>query len=101
MSPATRSWAIALHENLAAISAWRDRLPDRERKRLINPQSVLKRWQLAQAHGNGRCPQDWKREAIAAWRRFCFCVAALPENEAQAMWQMVHQTTVAPDVVAA
>jgi hypothetical protein len=50
----------------------------------INPRSRVKGWQRLQANGSGRALQ-----AVAAWRRFCFCVAAMPEREAQAMWAMV------------
>src|SRR5947207_1878409 len=45
MPKATRSWAVALHENAARIEQWRSSLSERERKRLINPQSVVRRWQ--------------------------------------------------------
>jgi hypothetical protein len=82
MSKGARSWAIALHENARAIEQWRSGLPERERKRLINPQSVVKRWQRETRHGNGKCPTDLKRDAKAAWKRFIWCVRALgPEAE--------------------
>jgi hypothetical protein len=94
--PATRSWCLALHENLAAITAWRDALPaGRGRRPPINPQSCVKGWQRSQAQSNGRAPQDWKRDAVAAWQRFLVCVAALPESEAKAMWAMVNNQTMA------
>jgi phage terminase small subunit len=63
-------------------------LPERERKRLINPQSVVKRWQReTQTQINGKCPQDLKRDAKAAWRRFVWCLRSLPVHEAQPLWQ--------------
>jgi len=36
---------------------------------------------------NGKCPQDLKREAAAAWRRFVTCVSALPPDQAAPLWQ--------------
>jgi hypothetical protein len=101
MKPQTRSWAIALHENAAAITTWRDSLPaGRGRRRPLNPQSCVKGWQRSLANGNGRCSQDWKREAVAAWRRFCFCVQALPPGDQAQMWAMASQARIA-DVIAA
>ena len=38
-------------------------------------------------HGNGRCPTDLKRDAVAAWRRFVSCVELLPPDQAQPLWQ--------------
>ncbi len=46
--------------------------PERKRRRLIHPLSVTRRWKASIAHGNGKCPQDLKREVVAAWRRFLF-----------------------------
>ena len=88
MSKAARSWAIALHENADSIEKWRSRLSERERKKLKNPQSIVRRWQK-ETHANGKCPQDLAREAKAAWRRFIWCVKALPPNEARPLWQAV------------
>jgi hypothetical protein len=87
MRPSDRSHAIELHENLAAIIVWRDGLPERQRNRLIGAQANVKRWRAATAHGNGKCPQDLKREAAAAWRRFVSCVRSLPAEQAMPLWQ--------------
>jgi hypothetical protein len=87
MPKSTRSWAIALHENAKAIERWRQDLPERQRKRLVNPQSVVKRWQREMQHGNSKCPQDLKRDALAGWRRFVACVSALPAHEAAPLLQ--------------
>jgi hypothetical protein len=87
MRPSSRSWAIALHENAAAIEAFRQGLSERERKRLINPQSIVKRWRSSLQHSCARCPQDIKRDAMAAWRRFCACLQSLPSNEAAPLWE--------------
>jgi hypothetical protein len=35
---------------------------------LIHPLSSVRRWRAA-TQSNGKCPQDLKREAAAAWRR--------------------------------
>jgi hypothetical protein len=88
MPKSTRSVAVELHENANAIEAWRATLPQRQRKRLIHPLSNVRRWRAATAHGNGKCPADLKRDAIAAWRRFVCCVKALPPHEAEALWQV-------------
>jgi hypothetical protein len=84
----TRSVAIELAESAEAITAWRDSLPERRRKRLIHPLSVTRRWKASLAHGNGKCPQDLKREAVAAWRRFLAYTKALPPEQAAPIWQM-------------
>jgi hypothetical protein len=78
--------AIELNENLPAIEAWRRALPEKQRRRLIHPLSVTRRWRASLEHG--KCPQDLKREALAAWRRFCACVEALPVEQAAPLWQM-------------
>ena len=44
MAPSVRSVAIELAENAKAIIAWRDSLPERQRKRLVHPLSVTRRW---------------------------------------------------------
>jgi hypothetical protein len=88
MPKATRSWAVALHENAAAIEQWRLSLPERQRKRLVNPQSVVRRWQReTQRHTNGKCSTDLQREARAAWKRFVWCLRSLPAHEAAPLWQ--------------
>jgi hypothetical protein len=102
MNKNTRSWAIALYENAAAIEQWRSGLPERERKRLRDPQSVVRRWrQFCMAHGNGhRCPTDLRRYAVTAWRRFLIYVEALPPEDRIAMWRMVHRTKMVTDAAA-
>jgi hypothetical protein len=79
--------AIELYENLAAVTAWRATLPERERRRLIGAQANVKRWRKETRHGNGKCPQDLKREAKAAWKRFVWCVRSLPPHEAAPLCQ--------------
>ena len=70
MQKSVRSTCLELHEHTSQITAWRDSLPEGQRRRLIHPLSVTRRWKASLAHGNGKCPQDLKREATAAWRRF-------------------------------
>jgi hypothetical protein len=90
MPHSDRSHAIALHENLAVITAWRDSLPERKRKHLITAQANVKRWRASlDRGGNSKCPADLKREAMAAWRRFRACLEALPEDQAASVWRIV------------
>jgi hypothetical protein len=100
MPKSVRSVSIELHENAVAIEAWRATLPERQRKRLVHPLSNVRRWRAA-TQGNGKCPQDLKREAVAAWRRFVACISALPENEAAPLWQamLAEATKMKPQAV--
>jgi hypothetical protein len=81
MPAAMRSVAVELHENAEAITAWRDTLPERQRKRLVHPLSVTRRWRASTAH-NGKSPTDLRRDARQAWTRFCACAKALPADQA-------------------
>ena len=38
-------------------------------------------------HNGKKCPQDLKRDATAAWKRFVACVEALPPNQAVPLWR--------------
>jgi hypothetical protein len=82
-----RSVAIELHEHIAEISAWRETLSEKERRSLVHPLSNVKRWKLVMAHGPGKCPEDLKRDAVAAWRRFIACTRALPSDQAEPLLQ--------------
>ncbi len=88
MRKSDRSVAIELAENADAITAWRNSLPERKRRRLVHPLSVTRRWKASLVHGDGRWPQDLKREAVTAWRRFLSCTQALPPEQAAPIWQM-------------
>ena len=90
MPKSTRSVAIELHEHIAEITAWRATLPERQRRQLVHPTSNVRRWRAATAHGNGKCPEDLKREAAAAWARFVWCVRSMPVNDAGEFWQMAY-----------
>jgi hypothetical protein len=87
LRPSDRSYAITLFENRESIERWRAASPDRERRRLIGAQANVKRWRKETQHGNGKSPTDLKREAKAAWKRFVWCVKALPPHEAAPLWQ--------------
>jgi hypothetical protein len=88
MPAATRSVAVELHEHAEAITAWRNTLPERQRKRLIHPLSVTRRWRASTAH-NGKSPTDLRRDAKAAWGPFRSCLEALPAGEAQPLWRLI------------
>jgi hypothetical protein len=89
MAKSVRSVAIELYENCAQIEAWRASLPERQRRRLVHPLSNVRRWRAATTH-NGKCPQDFKRDAVAAWRRFVSCVEMLPPDQALPLWHAAH-----------
>jgi hypothetical protein len=91
MPKSTRSVAIELAEHSDAITKWRDKLPEQQKRRLIHPLSVTRRWKASLAHDNSKSPQDLKRNAAAAWRRFVSCVEALPADQAAPLWQTVHK----------
>jgi hypothetical protein len=86
MPAATRSVAVELHEHAEAITSWRNTLPERQRKRLVHPLSVTRRWRASTAH-NGKSPTDLRRDARQAWTRFCACAKALPADQAAPLWQ--------------
>jgi hypothetical protein len=44
MKASVRSVAVELAENATAITAWRNSLPDKQRRYLIHPLSVTRRW---------------------------------------------------------
>jgi hypothetical protein len=52
---------------------------------VFHPLSNVRRWRASLNHGNGKCPADLKRDAMAAWRRFVSCVAQLPTHEAASL----------------
>jgi hypothetical protein len=92
MPSPTRSVAITLAEHEAEITAWRNGLPEKQRRRLINPQSVVKRWRAA-TQPRDKPPTGFKRtdqatlvsDAMAAWRRFVSCVEALPPDQSASL----------------
>jgi hypothetical protein len=69
MKKSVRSVAIELAENVEAITAWRDTLPEKQPRRLIHPLSVTRRWRLA-TQASTKCVNRTQRAARAAWRRF-------------------------------
>ena len=89
MQKSVRSVAIELAENIEAIEQWRSTLDERTRRRLVHPLSNVRRWRAATARGNGKCPADLRRDARAAWARFCALTMELPVDEARPLWQSV------------
>jgi hypothetical protein len=89
MPKSTRSVAILLHENAAAIEEWRATLSERQRRRLVHPLTNVRAWRASTVNGNGKCLQDLKREAMRAWRRFVSCACLLPPDQAAPLWQLV------------
>jgi hypothetical protein len=87
MQKATRSVAIELAENASEITCWRDSLPEKQQRRLVHPLSVTRRWRAATEY-DGKTPEDWKREATAAWKRFICCVGKLPAEDAEPLVQV-------------
>jgi hypothetical protein len=85
MRPSDRSCAIELHENFVAISAWRDSLDNRERRRLIGAQANVKRWRIAT---QPRPNADAVAKAECALKHFLSCMAKLPADQAAPLWQM-------------
>jgi hypothetical protein len=85
MPKSTRSVAIELHENAEAITAWRDTLPERQRKRLVHPLSVTRRWKAA-VQAKEHAVTD-TRKAVAAWARFVVHVEALSPDLALPLWR--------------
>ncbi len=89
MPKSTRSHAIEMFENIAAIEAWRANLPEKQRRRLGGPQINVRLWRASTVNGNGKCLQDLKREAMRAWRRFVSCVRLLPPDQAAPLWKCI------------
>jgi hypothetical protein len=86
----TRTWAIALYENTAAIEQLRSALSEKERRRLRDPQSIVRAWRrFCMTNGNShRSVVDLRRYALTAWRRFLVYVEALPPADRAMVWQM-------------
>ena len=89
MPKSTRSVAIELHENAEAIEAWRETLPERQRKRLIHPLSNVRRWRAATAGLKEPRARDLQHDALIHWRRFQTCLAQMPEDQAAYLWRLV------------
>jgi hypothetical protein len=86
MKKSVRLVAIELAEHASEITAWRDTLPERQRRRLIHPLSVTRRWRQA-TQAPTKCTNRTQRAARAAWKRFTACMNALPPSEARPLWE--------------
>jgi hypothetical protein len=89
MQKSLRSACIDLAENAKEVTAWRATLDERARRRLTGPLANVRRYKASLAHGNGKSPTDLRRDANAAWARFCACAKALPATEAQPLWRLI------------
>ncbi len=85
-----RSYAIVLAEHEAEITAWRESLPEKRRRRLNDPLAVVRRCKTSvQASDDARSPDDWRRDAQAAAKRLLMCLEHLPGDEASTLWTAV------------
>ena len=74
---------------LPEISQWRATLTDRERRRLTNPQSIVRRWRKDTAPKDKADRVDALQAAAAALGRFLACMEVLGPDEAAPLWQHV------------
>lgn len=91
MEKSLRSYCLTLSENESEITQWRNSLPEKQRKVLRNPQSIVSRWRASQGSPDSRSPEDLKRDAAAAWKRFVTCAEALPPDLAAPLWVAVRE----------
>lgn len=88
MDKSSRSCALDLDANIAAVEAWRNTLDERKRRRLRDAQSIMHRWRAdtgpAEASG-----YDVARAAAAAWWKFVACVRTMPADQAAPFWRDV------------
>jgi hypothetical protein len=101
ITPSVRSHAIEVFEHLQDIETWRKNLSDRQRRRLIHPLAVLRRWRAA-TMPEGKSLTHLRCDARAALKHFLTCLRKLPTNEASMlMAEMLSQTRGAVADVAA
>ena len=86
----TRSVALELNENIAAIEAWRAALTDRGRRRCVHPLSNVRRWRAATRQNKNKGSDDVAK-AAAAWHRCVACMEALPADQAQPLWREIYE----------
>jgi hypothetical protein len=84
MASSVRSVAIELHEHIDQIESWRSTLPEWQRRRLIHPLSVIRRWRSATAQPKSA---DSVAKAAASWNRFVACMNSLPPDVALPLWK--------------
>ena len=89
MPKSLRSVCIELAENAEAITAWRNGLPERQRRRLVSPLAVTRRWKAATGQYQAQRSRDLKWDAQTAWRKFCACLQSLPPSESTPLWREV------------
>lgn len=87
MSKADRWSACDLVENIDALEKWRASLPEKQRRRLINPLSNMRRWRKATQQTK---PVDRLKTVAATWARFKTLMEDLPPEDAAPLWQAAH-----------
>ena len=87
MNKEARWAAVDLVENLTAVERWLATLPERQRKSLIHPLSVMRRWRRSLTP---KPEPDCVALAQAALDRFLSCMSALSPEQAAPFWQAVH-----------
>ncbi len=99
MPKSLRSHAIELHENIAAIEAWRSTLPEKQRQRLAGSLQNVRRWRRETAPSEMKIIDDAER-AAAAWRRFVRCARhcrrSKPRTSGRWRWRRWHAEAEAP-----
>jgi hypothetical protein len=83
----TRSVAIELAENIAAIEQWRSTLDERTSRRLVHPLSNVRRWKAA-VQAKEQAVTD-ARKATAARARFVAHAEALTPEQALPLWRLI------------
>jgi hypothetical protein len=87
-------WSVVdLIENLTAVGQWLATLPERQRKSLIHPLSVMRRWRRSLTPP--KVETDAVTKAEAAWTRFVALMETLPPDQAMPLWQTVQSEATA------
>jgi hypothetical protein len=92
MNKEARWAAVDLVENLSAVEQWLATLPELQRKSLIHPLSVMRRWRRSLTP---KAETDAVTKAEAAWTRFVALMETLPPDQAMPLWQTVQSEATA------
>jgi hypothetical protein len=88
MPKSTRSVAIELNENIAAITAWRATLSEKAQRRLVHPLSNVARWKKTTAVDKSS-RIDVVEQATATLNKFLSLMESLPPDQAAPLWQSI------------